>query len=305
MLGGIGRVLVAFGVLLLLFVAYQLWGTGIQERRAQAALNRQLDELFGESPPAAVAEPDGGRPPTTTTTEPPPPPPEGDAVAVIRIPSIDLEKAVVEGVRVADLKKGPGHYPSTPLPGQAGNAAIAGHRTTYGAPFYRLDELDEGEEILVRTVQGEFRYVVDRVHVVRPDQVEVLDQTEEPRLTLTTCEPRFSARERLIVSAVLEDEPVPAATTTTTAPSEPGGDGAEDEPAETVTLDDQAGLSGDPAARWPTFWWGLAVVAVATVLWVLARLWRPFWIYLGGSPAFLVVLFVFYENVSRLLPANI
>ncbi|HYD11050.1 MAG TPA: class E sortase [Acidimicrobiales bacterium] len=307
-LGGIGRALVAFGVLLLLFVAYQLWGTGIQERRAQAELNRQLDALFLDADEGgpSIAQPDGGPLPTTTTTAPPPPPPEGDAVAVIRIPSIGVEKAVVEGVRVADLKKGPGHYPQTPLPGQAGNAAIAGHRTTYGAPFYRLDELDEGEEILVRTVQGEFRYVVDRITVVRPDQVEVLDQTDEARLTLTTCEPRFSARKRLIVSAVLEDEPAPAAPTTTVPPPTDGdADDEEQEPSETVSFEDPAGLSGDPAARWPTFWWGLAVAGVALVLWLLARLWRPFWIYLGGSPVFLLVLFVFYENVSRLLPANI
>jgi sortase A len=312
-LGGIGRALIAFGVLLLLFVAYQLWGTGIHERRAQADLRRDLDALFGEleDDPAPIVEPDGGPGPTTTTTEPPLPPPEGEAVAVIRIPKIGLEKAVVEGVRVADLKKGPGHYPKTPMPGQPGNAAVAGHRTTYGAPFYRLDEMDPGEEIFVRTVQGEFRYVVETVEVVRPDQVEVLDQTDEARLTLTTCEPRFSARQRLIVSAVLEDEPAPAPVTTTTTPplgeqGEDEGASAEDEPSHTVALEeDAAGLSGDPAARWPTFWWGLAAACVALVLWLLGRLWRPFWIYLGGAPVFLLVLFVFYENVSRLLPANI
>lgn len=309
-LGATGRALVAFGLLLLLFVAYQLWGTGLQEARAQDSLQRDLDELFESAAPAAIAEPIG--PVSTTTTEPPPPPPMGEAVAVIRIPEIGLEKAVVEGVRVEDLKKGPGHYPQTPLPGQPGNAAIAGHRTTYGAPFYRLDELDIGEEIFVRTVQGEFRYVVDRVTVVRPDQVEVLDPTPEARLTLTTCEPRYSARQRLIVSAVLADDPVPAATTTTTeAPAAPpgddgdAGDAGDADPAQTVSEEDFAGLSGDPAARWPTFWWGLLASAVALVLWLLGRLWRPIWVYLAGAPVFFVVLFVFYENVSRLLPANI
>ena len=316
MLGAIGRVLVGFGVLLLLFVAYQLWGTGIQEQRAQNKLRNEIEELFADAEPAPVpiVEPDGGPAPTTTTTEPPLPPPVGDAVAVIRIPSIDVEKVIVEGVRVADLKRGPGHYPLTPMPGQAGNAAIAGHRTTYGAPFYRLDELDEGEEILVRTVQGEFRYVVDRVSVVRPTQVEVLDQTEEARLTLTTCEPRFSARRRLSVSAVLEDRPAPSPTTTTTTSSTTVVPEAQDdpttttttsEPEEVISLDDPAGLSGDPAARWPTLWWGLAAAGVAFALWLIARRLRPLWVYLLGAPFFLLVLFVFFENVSRLLPANV
>ena len=76
------------------------------------------------------------------------------------IPAIGVDKIVVEGVSLADLKKGPGHYPETPLPGQEGNAAIAGHRTTYGAPFNRLDELEPGDEITVTTVQGEFTYEV-------------------------------------------------------------------------------------------------------------------------------------------------
>jgi sortase A len=322
-LGAVGRVLVAVGVLLLLFVAYQLWGTGLQEQRAQDSLRDEVEALFAEADvaPTPIVEPDGGGPrPTTTTTEPPLPPPVGDAVAVLRIPSIDVEKVVVEGVRVADLKRGPGHYPLTPMPGQAGNAAIAGHRTTYGAPFYRLNELDEGEEILVRTVQGEFRYVVDRVSVVRPEQVEVLDQTDEARLTLTTCEPRFSARRRLVVSAVLEDRPAPSpttsssTTTTTVAPDDDEVAGGRStttttteapEPAETVGFEDPAGLSGDPAARWPTLWWGLAAAGVALALWLIARRLRPILVYVLGAPVFLVVLFVFFENVSRLLPANV
>ena len=82
-------------------------------------------------------------------------------MATIRIPKIGVDKAVIQGVGVPDLKKGPGHYPSTPLPGQPGNAAIAGHRTTYGAPFYRLDELAPGDKILVATKQGHFEYKVE------------------------------------------------------------------------------------------------------------------------------------------------
>jgi sortase A len=299
-LGRLGRALIGTGVLLLLFVAYQLWGTGLQEARAQDRLTRDFEEAIAATAPAR--EPTPAR--LTPTTAPPPPPAEGDPVAVMEIPAIGLTRTIVEGVGVDDLKQGPGHYPGTPLPGQAGNAAIAGHRTTYGAPFYRLNELEPGDEIELQTLQGEFTYEVTRKHVVSPDQVEVLDPTEDAQLTLTTCEPRFSARQRLIIVADLLDEPEPAPTTTTTTTTTGGTGDGDDVPA-VATLDDPAGLSGDPAARWPTFWWALATALVGLAIWQLGRWWRPAWAYLLGAVPFLVVLFVFYENVSRLLPANV
>jgi sortase A len=223
--GGIGRVLITAGLVLLLFVAYQLWGTGLAEARAQDDLRDDFAAALAAPPattPPTTAEPppDDGRgptapttaPATTTPAAPAPRPPQGEAVAIIRIPRLGLDKAVVEGVTVGDLKKGPGHYPSTPMPGEAGNAAIAGHRTTYGAPFGDLGELVAGDEILVTTRAGEFRYVVDRTSIVSPSQVEVLDPTPEARLTLTTCHPKYTARQRLIVSGVLAGPaPAPAA----------------------------------------------------------------------------------------------
>ncbi|MXW58308.1 MAG: sortase [Acidimicrobiia bacterium] len=142
----------------------------------------------------------------------------GAAIARIQIPAIDVDKTVVEGVRVGDLRKGPGHYPTTPLPGQAGNAAIAGHRTTYGAPFGEIDKLLPDDEIIITTIQGEFIYRVlpqgeGHGHlIVAPTAVEVLDQdfSEHPnRLTLTACHPKGSARQRIIVIAELVGEPAP------------------------------------------------------------------------------------------------
>ena len=142
----------------------------------------------------------------------------GSAIAWIQIPAIDVDKTVVEGVRVSDLRKGPGHYPTTPLPGQAGNAAIAGHRTTYGAPFGEIDKLLPDDEIIVTTIQGEFTYRVlpqgeGHGHlIVAPTAVEVLDQdfSEHPnRLTLTACHPKGSARQRIIVIAELVGDPAP------------------------------------------------------------------------------------------------
>ncbi|MDP9006475.1 MAG: class E sortase [Actinomycetota bacterium] len=282
--GGVGRLLITVGTVILLFVAYQLWGTGVREAQAQS----ELTEAFSE---ALVAE-------AVPPGEAPLAPPSGEAAAVIRIPKLGLEKAVVEGVGVADLKKGPGHYPDTPMPGQAGNAAIAGHRTTYGAPFYELDRLEAGDEIVVRTLQGEFRYAVDRTMVVRPEEVQVLDPTEESRLTLTTCNPRYSARERLIVSAVLLDTPVPA-------PDPVESPSGEAEPVSEAGTEGPAALTGDPSARTPALLWG----ALAAGLWLttlqIAHRWRRLPAYVLGVPVVAVVLFLCFEQVARLFPANI
>ena len=142
----------------------------------------------------------------------------GSAIGRIQMPAIDVDKTIVEGVRVGDLRKGPGHYPTTPLPGQAGNAAIAGHRTTYGAPFGEIDKLLPDDEIIITTIQGEFTYRVlpqgeGHGHlIVAPTAVEVLDQdfSEHPnRLTLTACHPKGSARQRIIVVAELVGVPAP------------------------------------------------------------------------------------------------
>jgi sortase A len=156
--------------------------------------------------------------------------PDGKPVAQIFAPDIDLDWTVVAGVTSDALTKGPGHYTSTPMPGQPGNASIAGHRTTWGAPFNRIDELDPGDEITVRTVQGTFVYrVVEQDNglgyfIVTPDRVDVLDQdfTEHPnRLTLTACHPKFSAAQRIIVVAELVGEPAPFI-------GPPGGGGLDD-----------------------------------------------------------------------------
>jgi sortase A len=298
-LGAVGRTFIGVGVLLLLFVAYQLWGTGLQEARAQNRLGDEFASALAGATTTVAPRPGG----STTTIAPveAPAPIEGDPIAQIEIPSIGVTKYVVEGVGVADLKKAPGHYPQTPLPGQEGNAAIAGHRTTYGAPFYDLNEVDVGDEIIVRTLQGEFTYVIREKTIVQPDQVEVLDPREGAWLTLTTCEPRYSARKRLVVAAELEEDATPAPTTASTSQPAEGDD--EDAP---VDLDvEMAGLSGDPSARGPTFWWGLWTTLVGVAIWRLSKWFRRFWVYLAGAPVFLVVLFVFFENVSRLLPANI
>ncbi|MGI8686669.1 MAG: class E sortase [Acidimicrobiales bacterium] len=315
---GLGRTMIAAGVVILLFVSYQLWGTGLAEARSQRELRKEFERSLAESSRTTTT--------TTTTTTPgstspgettvpttaapdlnPPPAPAGDAVAIIKIPKLGVEKTVVQGVSLGVLKRGPGHYPATPMPGQPGNAAIAGHRTTYGAPFFRLNELDTGDPILVTTRQGRFRYEVEETRIVRPSETSVLGPSEDNRLTLTTCNPRFSAAQRLVVIAVLKGEaaelppvtttvpPVttPGATTTTTAPQSFDFEEAEEE-----------GLSGRNAANGPALTWGLAAAAVWLLTWLAGRRWRRWPAYLLGTPVFLVVLFVFFENFSRLLPSN-
>ena len=314
LVGSLGRLLITAGVVVLLFVVYQLWGTGLREAQAQDDLTEAFARATASvlAAPAAPGEP--AAPAAPAEVPAPLPPPQGEAVAIIRIPKIDIEKTVVEGVGVADLKKAPGHYPQTPMPGQPGNAAIAGHRTTYGAPFFELDQLEVGDEILVRTLQGEFRYEVDRKMVVRPTQVEVLDPTEEARLTLTTCNPRFSAAERLIVSAVLRGDPAPAPEMTPPEPlvSEPspadplGADPSTREPdSDELASIDGGALVGDSSARVPAVLWGLLAGAVWLATNFIARTWKRWPAYLVGVPVVLVVLFVCFEQVGRLFPANI
>jgi prolipoprotein diacylglyceryltransferase len=138
----------------------------------------------------------------------------------------------------------------------------------------------------------------------------VLKQTKDAELTLTTCEPRYSARRRLVVHAVLQDRPAPSPTTTTSTTSTTLPSSVTTRPARSTTtttevLENQTGLSGDPTARWPTFLYGALTALVGIVIWLAGRRWKRLWSYVLGAPVFFIALYVFFENVSRLLPANI
>jgi sortase A len=135
-----------------------------------------------------------------------PPIDEGDALARLEIPRIDVDWIVVAGVETADLKKGPGHYPETPLPGQLGNAAIAGHRTTYGQPFYSIEQLQPGDEIITTTPTGRYVYIVTGQKIVSPEDYQVITTTDptSATLTLTSCHPRWTTRERIVVTSQLD-----------------------------------------------------------------------------------------------------
>jgi sortase A len=125
----------------------------------------------------------------------------GDAIARIRIPAIGVDEFVVEGTDRNNLRKGPGHYPSTPLPGERGTAAIAGHRTTYGAPFRRIDDLKGGERVAVDMAGGRYVYRVERTRIVDPTELSVLRKVKHDRLILSACHPLYSAAQRIVTFA--------------------------------------------------------------------------------------------------------
>jgi sortase A len=130
----------------------------------------------------------------------------GQGIGHIEIPAIGLDTVVVEGTDTASLQKGPGHYPETAFPGQGRTIGIAGHRTTYLAPFRRINEIEKGEEIVLEMPYGTFTYVVEGDDVVDPYQVEIVDDVGYERLVLTACHPLYSAAQRWAVFARLADE---------------------------------------------------------------------------------------------------
>ena len=126
---------------------------------------------------------------------------DGAGLGRIEIPSIDVDWAFVEGTDPKALNRGPGHYPKTDLPGQGGTVGIAGHRTTYGAPFRHIDRLRKGDELRVTMAYGTFTYAVERLEEVTPDRVDVVRDVGRPRLVLSACTPLFSSARRIIVYA--------------------------------------------------------------------------------------------------------
>lgn len=209
------------GLLTLGFVVHQLFVTSFFAERAQAGLasdriaNNEQAQISEVEYVPLVEDDAGNLVPGATGGDPQfilseSTPELGDAFALIRIPKLDDLKDgwnVVEGVTLPILRAGAGHMPTTPLPGQPGNSVISGHRTTYGAPFHNLDQLAAGDVIEVETAIGTHTYAVREVFVVKPTDIWVTDPLPGAWLTLTTCHPKFSARERLIVQAALIEGP--------------------------------------------------------------------------------------------------
>jgi sortase A len=288
----VGLGLITLGVIVLLFVAYELLGTNLAEAHSQSNLKRSFTSAMSSGnsgSDAPTVSPSAG----LASSDLPP----GGAIDHLVIPKIGVDKYVVQGIGEEDLRRGPGHYPETVLPGQLGNAAIAGHRTTYGAPFFDLNQLKAGDDIFLTDTQNRrWDYKVTRSFVVSPTDVSVLDPTPFAQLTLTTCNPRFSATNRLIVTAQLSGQvPLPAPTPSASQ-STPQ-----------LVADKTLG-HGNSNAWTPAILYGLLVVA----LWAVARLvinrtrrWSRLAAYVVGIGVCLVPLWFCFENVSLLLPQNI
>jgi sortase A len=204
LLRGTGWTFIGMGSFVLYFLVYQLVGTNAVTSRGQNELRSELEREWSTAAQTAPS-----RDPEKVVPRRVAP---GKALAVLDIPKIQLDnKVIVEGVSRDDLRKGPGHVPSTVLPGQDGTFGVSGHRTTYGAPFYRLNELAKGDTMTVVTREAIYTYTVTRTAIVRPTDTQVLDNVEGPdgkpkaTITLTTCHPRYSARQRLIVFGDLTD----------------------------------------------------------------------------------------------------
>jgi sortase A len=192
-----GSVFIFLGLSILFFVLYELVGTSAITKGHQSALQREFTQQLAAPGSLGPEFTDGlglGRQ-------------KGGAVralARLKIPSISVNVIVVEGVTLDDLTYGPGHYPQTDLfDDESGVVGVAGHRTGWSAPFFNFDKLARGDEVIVETTQATYTYRVMDSIIVSPSHSEVLDgnprSTAKMQLVLTTCTPKFTARDRLII----------------------------------------------------------------------------------------------------------
>ena len=223
---GVGQTLITAGLVILLFVVYEVWVTNIYADRKQHKEQVRLAESWegGEDPLKEAKEKLALDPGAQVVL------PAGTGFANLYIPAFgkDFAKTIVEGVDDATLEKGPGHYPKTALPGQTGNFAVAGHRVGKGEPFLNLDRLKAGDYLIVQTYSNWFIYTVlgdtatgdaEAVDdsglagrsIVAPGAVEVIapvpnhpdQQPTRALITLTTCHPKYTANERMIIHGAL------------------------------------------------------------------------------------------------------
>jgi sortase A len=268
----LGRTMITAGLLLLSFVTYQLWGTGIVEDRSQTAMATQF-------------------------VKPQPIQPQlGGLVGRMTIPSIGVSKYVVAGVRPKDLERGPGLFPGSPMPGQKGNVAIAGHRTTFGAPFSRIDELRGNEKITIESKDGTFTYIVNgEPKIVLATDIAVAKTTNPDIaiITLVSCYPKWTSTKRIVVVATLDSTelPPPATPLVTSQP---------------IVQPTADGWFHDPTA-WPSvIFFGFALIAIRIIAAIFTRRGRrKIFVYPIAVGVFVPTLFLFFGGLTRLLPANL
>jgi sortase A len=266
-----GRIILCVGLFAALFVVYELAFTPLTEQNAQASLLNQFQQNV----------------PTTTVDAPGASIAEGSPVALINIPSIGLTQVVAEGTTPSDLKVGPGHLMSSPLPGEAGNVVIAGHRTTYGAPFAKLDQLVGGNIIKFDTGRGSVTYVVNSVKHVSPGAPDPILDTPNNRLTLITSDPAIFASGRLVVEASLIGLPLDVA-----------------HRAPVLVGNADLGLTGDPLGLALGLIWAELLGLTVFLAWRYRHRWSPEVLYLLTAPIVLILAVLTFSSLDLMLPGT-
>ncbi|MEV4507735.1 class E sortase [Dactylosporangium sp. NPDC049525] len=199
---GTGELLITFGLIVLLFAGYEVWGKSAIVEAHQDELNRQLEQQWAQPGSDPTVSPSG-------TPSPVAKPANGAVMASVHIPRLKKKWAVVQGVTPADIRYAPGHYPDTALPGQIGNFSMAGHRTP--AIWWDLDQLKPNDPVVIKTAETWYVYRVTGHEIVLPTAVQVVAPVPDKPgvaptkalLTMTTCNPKFNNYQRLVVHAEL------------------------------------------------------------------------------------------------------
>jgi sortase A len=268
-IAGLGLVL--FALLVAGFVVFLLALTGVAHQRSQQTLLARFRHQAGNG-----VAPVGG------TIR------EGTPVALLDIARLHEREVVVEGTSSGRLAEGPGHLPTSPLPGQLGNSVIAGRRTLFGGPFRAIGSLQPGDKILTTTGQGQAIYRVTSVVHVHRGSNDVIDATGDNQLTLVTGDPAWMPSQRLAVTAALVSTPFAA----------PAG-------RPTQLKADETGANGEDQAAIPLLVWALLLLAIALGATWLYLHWARWSTWLITTPILLATLYLFYESLTRLLPASL
>jgi sortase A len=254
------------------FAAYELWFSGLLQSRSQAALLSEFKRSLAlDDTPQLVT------------------PPIGHPVGVVEIPRLGSEQVIVQGIGSDQTKIGPGHDPSSPAPGQAGNSVLIGRRTTYGAPFRHLDALRAGDSIIVTTRQGQFLYSVVSSHSAPLGDLRAVAASPSALITLITSDPAYHPDHELVVVAKMHGDglrlPGPL-------PLRPPGD----RPGRSTNLDGWGSI---------LLWGELLAAAIGGTLYLYRRRWNPAVTYLLTTPVLIALAVLFYRAVDGLLPPTL
>ncbi|TMR06748.1 sortase [Actinomadura soli] len=272
--------LMVTGLLLLCFAAYSLAFAHVTYERQQRAMLAELSADFRESAAVAAAAVAGDRDLAAT-------PGRGEPVALLEIPKTGVREVVVQATGTRELRTAVGHYRPSPMPGQAGNAVLAGHRNLYGRPFARLGSLRPGDTVLVTTQEGRFTYTVEFAQTAPTGAQDFLSQgTFVNRLTLLTTAPRGKGGRFAVVSRLK------------------GGPAALRIKDSTGIKTDELGLARDSSGWWPSLGWGVLMLGALVVTAILYRSWRRPSTYLLTMPVLLALALLWFESLARLIPST-